>query len=348
MTQPLAVLATDVVDSTLLQETVGEHAMASLWKAHDVAARDLMRTWNGQEIARSDGFLILFKTVPDSLSFAAAYHQVLLSFGRPLFARVGVHWGLISIRENELADRSRGAPLVEVDGAAVPLAFRVMSVAQGGQTLITSAAEQELRFSSERCSSYGHWQLKGVPGPVELFSPHPSCEPPPDSEKAYRVVFKDGIWEPRTKIANTIPTERDTFVGRTAQLQDIASRFQRGTRLLSVLGPGGAGKTRFAIRFARTWLGDFPGGIWFCDLSQGRSLEGLVHAVAHGLEVPLGSADPVEQLGRAISGRGRCLVILDNFEQLVAYARLTLEKWVRNAGEARFLVTTREVLGLSG
>ncbi len=117
---------------------------------------------------------------------------------------------------------------------------------------------------------------------------------------------------------------------------------------MSVLGIGGTGKTRLATRFARGWLGDFPGGVWFCDLSSARGLDGIVHAVAQALDVPLGADDPVQQLGHAIAGRGTCLVILDNFEQVTRHAAETLGRWLDRAAAARFLVTTREVLGLPG
>ena len=73
-----------------------------------------------------------------------------------------------------------------------------------------------------------------------------------------------------------------------------------------------------------------------------------MHAVAQGLDVPLGKDDPVTQLGHAIAGRGQCLVILDNFEQVARYAEETLGRWLNRAGDAQFVVTTREVLGLNG
>ncbi|HEX4235286.1 MAG TPA: tetratricopeptide repeat protein, partial [Caldimonas sp.] len=66
------------------------------------------------------------------------------------------------------------------------------------------------------------------------------------------------------------------------------------------------------------------------------------------LDVPPSEDDPVLQLGHAIAGRGRCLVILDNFEQVSGHARETLGHWLDRAIEARFLVTSREVLGLAG
>jgi predicted ATPase len=80
-----------------------------------------------------------------------------------------------------------------------------------------------------------------------------------------------------------------------------------GTRLVSVLGLGGTGKTRLVTRFGWNSLGEFPGGIWFCDLSEARSVDGILHAVAQGLDVPLGKDDPVIQVGYAIAGRGKCL-----------------------------------------
>ena len=102
------------------------------------------------------------------------------------------------------------------------------------------------------------------------------------------------------------------------------------------------------LHLARERLADWPGGAWFCDLSEARSVEGIQHAVAKALQVPLGRDDPGIQLGHAIAGRGRCLVILDNFEQVARHAEETLGPWLDRATEAQFVVTTREVLGLPG
>ncbi|MBL8307575.1 MAG: tetratricopeptide repeat protein, partial [Rubrivivax sp.] len=129
---------------------------------------------------------------------------------------------------------------------------------------------------------------------------------------------------------------------------ELARRFDEGARLVSLLGIGGTGKTRLATRFGWGWMGEFPGGVWFCDLSPARTVEGLHSAVAQGLQLPLGSEDPVQQIGQAIAGRGECLLVLDNFEQLARHAEATLGRWLDRAPEARFLVTTREVLGIAG
>ena len=145
-----------------------------------------------------------------------------------------------------------------------------------------------------------------------------------------------------------MPAERDAFVGRREPLTELVRRLDAGARLVSIIGLGGAGKTRLVTRFGWEALGRFPGGVWFCDLSEARSLDGILFAVSQGLDVPLGKEDPIAQLGHAVAGRGKCLLILDNFEQVARHAEETLGRWLNRASEARFLVTTREVLGLPG
>jgi len=119
--------------------------------------------------------------------------------------------------------------------------------------------------------------------------------------------------------------------------------------MVSLVGTGGVGKTRLARRFAWSALERFPGGAWFCDLSEASGPEGIFFAVARALDVPLSPRlDPAEQLGHAIAGRGRCLVILDNFEHLARHAEATLGRWRQRAEEASFLVTSRAPLALTG
>lgn len=351
-----ALLFTDVVDSTLLAERLGDAASAALWVAHDRAARDLLPRWHGREIEKTDGLLVLFERADNAVGYALDYHAALARLPVPLRARAGLHVGPVSLRENSPRDVALGAKPVEVEGLAKPVAARVMALAAGGQTLLTDDARRALDAAPVRLQSHGHWRLKGIADPIELFeagdsdpahAPAPFI-PPPDAAKAYRVVRVRDQWLPARQIKHSLPAERDDFVGRQDALVDLARRFDAGARLVNVLGMGGSGKTRLATRWAWNWLGDFPGGAWFCDLAQARNLDGIVHAVAQALQVPLGRDDPVVQLGHAIAGRGACLLILDNFEQVSRHADATLGRWLDRAGEARFLVTSREVLGLAG
>ena len=144
-----------------------------------------------------------------------------------------------------------------------------------------------------------------------------------------------------------VPAARDTYVGREAELRGLRQRLE-GARLVTLLGFGGMGKTRLALQLARAHGTSWPDGIWFCDLADTSNVDEISYAVASALEVPLEQSDPVVQLGHALDARGRCLVILDNFEQVVEHARETVGVWLDRAPGARFLVTSRERLSLPG
>ncbi|MEM7244450.1 MAG: protein kinase [Acidobacteriota bacterium] len=146
-----------------------------------------------------------------------------------------------------------------------------------------------------------------------------------------------------TPSSSELPPERDTFIGRATELAALVERTST-PGLLTVLGPGGTGKTRLVLHHARR----FQNISRFCDLSEARSIEGIASVVATALGVSLKGDDPIEQLGHAIAGRGRCLIILDNFEQVAAHAAATLGRWLEQAGDATFIVTSRVLLDLPG
>jgi len=293
----------DVVDSTALTARLGHDAAATLWTAHDRCARDLLRAWHGREIDKTDGFLLIFRDARDALGFAIAYHQAIDQLEPPLRARAGLHVDEIELRETPAGDVALGAKPLELDGLAKSVAARVMSVAMGGQTLLTLEARAALGSPAVRVQSHGHWRLKGLEQPVELFEAgdqRAPFAPPPDAEKAYRVVRKGELWLPQREVRHGLPAERDAFIGRHAALRELQQRFEAGARLVSLTGFGGTGKTRLALRFGWRSLGDLPGGAWFCDLSSARSVEGLLRAVAQGLDVTLAKEEPVIQLGQPL------------------------------------------------
>jgi len=351
-----ALVFTDLVDSTQLVERLGDARAAELWAAHDCAARELIAACGGREIDRTDGFFAIFEHAADAARFALAYQRDAAGLG--LAARVGIHVGAVVLRANSAAEVERGAKPVEVEGIAKPFAARVMALAAGGQTLVSGSARDALVAAAElpdgaELESHGHYRLKGVEAPAELFELGvrgvAAFAPPADGEKAYRVVADGpGLWRPLREVRHNLAAERDAFVGRACELRALAQRLDAGARLLTVVGPGGTGKTRLVTRYARGWLGDWPGGVVFCDLSDARTADGIHHAVALALGVPLLAGDAAAQLGHAIAARGRCLVVLDNFEQVVAHAPATLGRWLDRAAQAAFVVTSRERLQLAG
>jgi predicted ATPase len=340
---------TDIVDSTAINSRIGDAAMAAVWEAHDSGSRDLARRFGGTEIDRSDGFLMLFDDAGSALGFVVAYHRFLATLPVPLQARAGLHIGPLTLHRRTPSDANWGGKPLEVVGLAKAMTARLMALAGAGQTLASEPFALALAGSG-RCQLHGHWRFKGVDEPVAVYEvgdEDAPFMPPPDAEKARRVLLQRGQWVGAAEVPRHLPTERDSFHGRAAELRRIAALFERGERLVVVHGPGGVGKTRLALRHAWGWLASYPGGVYFCDAAAARGTDGLLQAVGRALRAPLG-ADPAAQLGAAIHGHGPCLVVLDNVEQVVDEANELLGRWLDAAPLARWLVTSRDALGLVG
>lgn len=140
------------------------------------------------------------------------------------------------------------------------------------------------------------------------------------------------------------------FFGRSAELAAIDAAFAAGRRLVTLLGPGGIGKTTTAKEWARR--SGRQGDLFFVDLSEARGTDDLLNAVALGLDVPLLSArtqaETIARIGTAIAHRGELVLVLDNFEQIAELGPSTVGAWIERAHKARFLVTSRERLRLAG
>ena len=348
----LALLFSDVVDSTALVERLGDAQAAQVWAEHDRRARQLLAHHRGREIDRTDGFFLLFDAIADAARFALDYHAEVADL--QISTRVSIHLGPVTLRPNPAEDVLRGAKPLEVEGLAKPLAARIMSLARGGQTLLSATACDAIAATlppGTQLRTQGHYRLKGIEEPIELFAlglASGEFVPPADTDKAYRVVRAGDLWLPLREVRHNLASERDAFIGRGAELRKLALLLQSGSRLVTLLGTGGTGKTRLVRHYARAWLGDWPGGVTFCDLSEARTVDGLHFVVARALGVPLGKEDSTAQLGHAIAAHGHCLVILDNLEQLLPQATGTLEHWLDRAEEASFIVTSRERVRIPG
>ena len=327
---PRTFLFTDIEGSTALWERAPDAMKAALLR-HDGWLREAVASHGGRIVKTTgDGVMAVFDAPHDAIRACVDAQRLLQAPAAPdalaLNVRMGLHTGDADERDGDYF------------GAAPTRAARIMAAAYGAQVLVSATTADLLRgggLDGATLRDLGEHRLKGLSAPERLAQ-----------------VVVDGLRTDFPPLASqaghNLPAERDAFVGRRDVLDAVRQRFEDGARLVSVLAIGGAGKTRVVTRYGAESLGDHPGGVWFCDLTQARTPDGIVHAVAQGLDVELGKEDPLAQLGHAIAGRGRCLVILDNFEQVARHAAATLGPWLDRAGAARFLVATRESLGLPG
>ena len=353
-----ALLLTDVVDSTQLAQALGDARMAELWQAHDRLARDLLPQHAGREIDKTDGMLLLFERCADAVAYAMAYHAGLAALaaasGQPLAARAGLHVGPVLLRPNSPEDIARGAKPLEVEGLAKPTAARVMALAQGGQTLLSEDAATALAHaqpplqSLQSLQSLGHWRLKGVSEPVELFEPAAAARgAPPDADKAYRVLRAGNRWLPVREVPNNLPQPGTPFVGRERELDEVCSALGR-SRLVTLLGMGGLGKTRLSLQVAAELRAEFPDGTWFLDLSPLRDGALVAEEAARLLQVQEEPGRPLlHALAAALQDR-RLLLVLDNCEHLVDAASALAHALLRQCPQVRLLASSRVALRVAG
>ncbi|HSV46080.1 MAG TPA: winged helix-turn-helix domain-containing protein, partial [Ramlibacter sp.] len=162
----------------------------------------------------------------------------------------------------------------------------------------------------------------------------------------YRFAWPLVQCDPGTRLHN-LPASRTSFIGREAALEEAQTRFAQ-TRLLTLIGIGGTGKTRLALRLADTLLPAFASGVWWADLSSLDREEQIVLGIAHALGVESsGRQDPLQELTRWLAPR-QLLLVLDNCEHLLdATARLA-DALLAGAPHLKLLVTSREALALQG
>ena len=145
---------------------------------------------------------------------------------------------------------------------------------------------------------------------------------------------------------NNLPRERDSFCGRQEELVALQSLLSDGHRLITVHGPGGAGKTRLTQQLCREAATLARSGCWFVDITDASDLGGIMLQTASVLQVKLtdtDGAEALETLGTAMAGRGPSLFIFDNCEQAVADAAEALSTWLQCAPDALFGDLTRAI-----
>jgi predicted ATPase len=175
-------------------------------------------------------------------------------------------------------------------------------------------------------------------------------EPSAQSQALFESIRAGGLPSPRFPAARAnLPQGGLPFVGRDSELADLSDEIiDPECRLLTLLGPGGAGKTRLALEAARQQVGAFPDGVYFAPLREARDAGQMLTALAGALEFNFSDqGTPAEQLGDFLR-RKNLLLVLDNFEQLLADPQCPalLAELLGKAPAVTFVVTSRERLRL--
>jgi predicted ATPase/class 3 adenylate cyclase len=324
-------LFTDIEGSTRLLEALGPRYGDAL-EAHRKLLRKAIEEHAGKVIdMEGDSSFAVFQTARGGVLAAASAQRALAAYDwpgdRPVRVRMGVHSGEGTIVASGYLgmDVHRGA--------------RIMSAAHGGQVLISEATRHLLGNTlDERLGlrDLGQHRLKDLTALRlhQLLIPGLQSEFPALKSLEQRLT--------------NLPVQATPLVGRQRELDETGEILTRDdVRLLTLTGVGGTGKTRLALQLAADELDRFPDGVYFVDLAAVDDPELVIPTIARVIAIrELGAMSLEETLSEYLRGR-RMLLVLDNFEQVVAGGP-RLVALLASAAGLKLLVTSRAPLRLSG
>src|SRR5947207_2020437 len=306
-------LFTDVDGSTRLLRQFGAERYAEALAHHRRVLREAFVAEGGVEVdTQGDAFFVAFPTAAGASASARVGQRALAS--GPVAVRMGLHTGTPTVA-------AEGYVGIDVHRAA-----RVAALAHGGQVIVSASTAALLE--DEPLRDLGRHRLKDFDAPVRLLQLGVAEFPPL-----------------RTPGAVDVPTPATHFLGRERELFDAASLWlDREPRLLTIIGPGGTGKTRFSIELARFLAEEADGGTVFVPLAPVRAAALVVPLIADRLGA---SGDDAAAIATRI-GEKRVHVVLDNLEQLLPDAARPLAELLAAAPALRIVATSREPLRIAG
>jgi predicted ATPase len=317
----VTLLFTDVEGSTRLLHEMGDGYGEALHE-HRRRLRAAFADHEGIEVdTQGDAFFVAFARASNAVAAAAAGQNALAD--GPIRVRMGLHTG-----EPRLTDEG-------YVGLDVHKGARIAAVGHGGQVLL-SQTTRALVDATVR--DLGAHRLKDLSAPERIFQLEIDglrCDFP--LLKTIEAGMKN------------LPAPRTSFVGRASELDEIDRLLgDSDCRLLTLVGPGGAGKTRLALAAAARRIQRYPHGVHFVPLVAVASPEFLASAVAESIQFAVDGAhsgfSAQDQLLDYLSERST-LLVLDNFEHLVGGTNL-LGEIIERAPQVELLATSRERLNL--
>ncbi len=321
-TQPsgtVTLVFTDVEGSTTLLEELGTDAYRGALTEHRRVVRDAFGAHEGYEVDyEGDAFFYAFASAQAAVS-AVSEAMVGLAEG-PIRIRVGVHTGEPALDPPKYV------------GMDVHRAARIMSAAHGGQVVLSPSTVSLLEPGSSELRDLGEHRFKDLSAPERVFQ------------------LGAGDFPPIRSLHRTnLPVPATPFLGREEELAAVVGMLDEpDVRLVSLVGPGGTGKTRLALQAAGEASDAYPDGVFWAPLAPLRDPALVLPAIAAALSVIEGKdGSPVDDLARALAGR-RLLVFVDNVEHLMPDAADLVGAFVEACPTVTTVVTTRERLQLPG
>jgi predicted ATPase/class 3 adenylate cyclase len=314
-------LFTDIEGSTRLLHELGDAYAAALHE-HRRILREAFEAHGGVEVdTQGDAFFVAFARATDAVAAAADAQRGLA--GGAIAVRMGLHSG-----EPQLTDEG-------YVGLDVHKGARIAAVGHGGQVLLSEATHGLVQAPVR---DLGPHRLKDLTAPERIYQLEVEGL---RSDFPLLKTLDAGI--------TNLPSPRTSFVGRRVELDEIDRRLEDPEcRLLTLVGPGGAGKTRLALEAAARRLESYAHGVHFVPLASVPEPDFLASAVADALQFPIDAAhsglSAQDQLLDYLSERST-LLVLDNFEHLVEGAGL-VNRVIERAPQVEILTTSRERLNL--
>jgi predicted ATPase/Tfp pilus assembly protein PilF len=298
---------TDIEGSTRLLHELGEEAYREALGQHRRIVREACRRHAGYEVdCQGDSFFYAFRSAGEAVSAVELAMQG-LSAG-PIRIRVGVHAG------------EPGLDPPKYVGLDVHAAARIMAAGHGGQVLL-SQSTRDLLGDSFSVSDLGEHRLKDLSGPRRLFQLGADRFPPL-----------------KTLYRTNLPTPPTPFLGREQELEAV-NGLLRETRLLTLTGPGGTGKTRLGLQAVAAVADNHPHGVFWVSLAPLRDPDLVLDAAGRALEARGDLADYI--------GDKSLLLLFDNFEHVIE-AATSLGELLTDCPNLQLVVTSRELLRLPG
>jgi predicted ATPase/class 3 adenylate cyclase len=322
----VTLLFTDVEGSTRLLDALGPSYAAAL-AAHREVLRRAVRSQGGHEVdATGDAFLAAFSDAGAALEAAIHAQRELgsgaWSDGISVRVRMGVHTGRPELTGEGYVGRD------------VHLGARVCDAAHGGQVLVTESTVHAA--GSVATKRLGVHRLKDFREPValhQLLDSGLETDFPPVRARIHRPA--------------SLPEPLTDLVGRSTELAELRGLLLGPSRLVTVTGPGGSGKTRVALQLASDVADELGDGVVLVDLGSADDAEQVPGALAQALGVVQRGGRPLrDALVRHLADR-EVLLVLDNFEQVLGAGPIVSDV-LRACTGVRALVTSREPLRVPG